>query len=163
MIYHLNKLKHEIHLVCSDAGKKICDYENCTFGFDLVNQVYSNDDLFASLSSGSFKIDGMVIIPCSMSTLGKIASGIADNLLTRAAAVNLKEQRKLILVPREFPLNAVHLHNMKQLVEAGAVMLPASPHFYHHPESIEDLVDTVLCRVLDHLNIEHAIGRRWGA
>jgi 4-hydroxy-3-polyprenylbenzoate decarboxylase len=161
LILHLKQLQHEVYLICTEAGKKISEYEDCTFGFELADRIYSNNDLFAPLSSGSFQYDGMVIVPCSMGTLGKIASGIADNLLTRAADVNLKERKKLIIVPREFPLNIVHLKNMKILAEAGAVILPASPHFYHHPKSIENLIDTVLSRVLDHLNLVHSIGPRW--
>lgn len=111
--------------------------------------------LDAPISSGSFPTSGMVIIPCSMNTLGAVANGLASNLIQRAASVTLKEGRKLILVPRETPLNTINLENMLKVARAGAHMLPAMPGFYHHPESVEDLVDFVVARVLDSLHIEH--------
>jgi len=101
------------------------------------------------------------VVPCSGTTLAKIATGIADNLVTRAAAVALKERRTLILVPRETPLSAIALENMLKLARAGAVILPASPGFYGKPKRIEDLVDFVVARILDHIGVDHAIGARW--
>jgi 4-hydroxy-3-polyprenylbenzoate decarboxylase len=101
------------------------------------------------------------VVPCSGTTIAKIASGIADNLITRAAAVALKEQRKLILVPRETPLSAVALENLLKLARLGAVVLPASPGFYGRPREVEDLVDFVVARILDHLGVEHELGPRW--
>jgi len=123
--------------------------------------VYREDDLAAAPASGSRLFRAFAIIPCSGTTLAKIATGIADNLVTRAAAVALKEDRKLILVPRESPLSAIALENMLKLARLGVVILPASPGFYGQPKRIGDLVDFVVARVLDHLGVEHAIGSRW--
>jgi 4-hydroxy-3-polyprenylbenzoate decarboxylase len=119
-------------------------------------------DFTASIASGSIPTDGMVILPCSMSTLGAIASGITTNLITRAADVHLKERRKLILVPRETPLNLIHLENMVTVTRAGAVVLPAMPGWYHHPRRLEDLIDFVVARVCDQLGIPNALSPRWG-
>jgi 4-hydroxy-3-polyprenylbenzoate decarboxylase len=104
----------------------------------------------------------MVICPCTMGTLAAVAAGLSDSLIERAADVTLKEGRKLILVPRETPFSALHLENMLKLARAGAVILPANPGFYHHPKRIEDLVDFVVARVLDHLGIQHSLMQRWG-
>jgi len=123
--------------------------------------VYREDDLAAGPASGSRLFQALVVIPCSGTTLAKIATGIADNLVTRAAAVALKENRKVILVPRETPLSAIALENMLKLARLGVVILPASPGFYGQPKRIGDLVDFVVARVLDHLGVEHAIGSRW--
>ena len=103
----------------------------------------------------------MVVVPCSTGTLGRIAGGVSDNLITRAADVCLKERRRLILVPRETPLSAIHLENMLRLAQAGAVVLPAMPGFYHRPQSVQDLVDFVVGKVLDRLGVDHALFRRW--
>jgi 4-hydroxy-3-polyprenylbenzoate decarboxylase len=119
------------------------------------------DDFFAPLASGSFRHDGMVIAPCSMNTLAAVASGVTRNLIHRAADVCLKEKRPLILVPRETPLNRIHLENMIRLADAGAIVLPAMPGFYHNPQTIEDLVDSVLARVLDHLGLDNKLSLRW--
>ena len=161
LIHYLKKLDHEVHLICTDAGKQVSDYEKVTYGFELADKVYPVNDLFSAVASGSFVYDGLVIVPCSMGTLGKIANGVGDNLLTRAADVRLKERKSLIIVPREFPLNAIHLENMQKVNAAGALILPAAPHFYNHPKTIEDLVDTVIARIFDQLNISHSIGKRW--
>ena len=117
--------------------------------------------MFVPFVSGSAKFDAMVIIPASMGTVGRIASGVSDTTIARAADVFLKEQRKLILVPRETPYNLIHLRNMVTLTEAGATIIPASPSFYSRPQTITDLVDTIIARVLDHLGIEHALSKRW--
>ena len=162
LMRHLKALNHTVEFVCTDAGKKVAYYEKSAECFDLADKVYSNEDYFAPIASGSYTYDGLVILPCSMGTLGKIASGVADNLLCRAADVRLKERRRLIIVPREMPFSGLHLQNMARLAEWGACILPACPHFYHHPQNIEDLVDTVLARVLDQLELEHSIGERWG-
>lgn len=116
---------------------------------------------FSPPASGSFQHDGMVIVPCSMGTAARIANGISDDLVTRAADVCLKERRKLILVPRETPWNLIHLRNMTQLTEAGAVILPAAPGFYHKPQTINDLVDHVVGRILNQLGIEHRLVPEW--
>ena len=113
-------------------------------------------------ASGSFPVDGMAVVPCSMSTLGAIASGHGDNLIHRAADVTLKERRTLVLVPRESPLSAIHLENMLRLARAGAIILPASPGFYHGPRSVDDMVDFIVSRVLDAFGVENSLVRRWG-
>ena len=124
--------------------------------------VFGREEWFAPVASGSNPPDAMVVCPCSMGTLAAIAHGLADNLIERAADVVLKEGRKLILVPRETPLSAIHLENMLRLARAGAVILPPSPGFYHHPQTVADLVDFVVARVLDQLAVPHALMRRWG-
>lgn len=123
---------------------------------------YHYKDLNVNFISGSNPFDAFVIIPCSMGTLGRISAGLSDNLILRIADVALKEQRKLILVPRETPLNYIHLRNMSELVKAGAVILPACPGFYHHPKTLNELVDFVVLRVLDHLGINTEMAIRWG-
>jgi 4-hydroxy-3-polyprenylbenzoate decarboxylase len=123
---------------------------------------HHHQDFRAGIASGSFPTGGMVIIPCSMSTLGAIAGGITTNLITRAADVHLKERRKLILVPRETPLSLIHLENMVRVTRAGAVVLPAMPGWYHHPRRLEDLVDFVVGRVCDQFGIHNALSPRWG-
>lgn len=125
-------------------------------------RVYGRDDWFAPIASGSNPADAMVVCPCTMGTLGKIANGISDDLICRAADVMLKEKRPLILVPRETPFSAIHLENMLKLSRAGAVILPPNPGFYHHPQSAQDLVDFVVARVLDHLGVKHELVKRWG-
>lgn len=127
----------------------------------LATQTYQIDDLKARVSSGSFRTDGMVVIPCSMKTLGGIASGYADNLLLRAAEVTMKEKRPLVLVVRETPLTLIHLENMATAVRAGAIILPAMPAFYHRPKTIGDLVNYVVGKVLDVLGIDHQLYLRW--
>jgi 4-hydroxy-3-polyprenylbenzoate decarboxylase len=125
-------------------------------------RVFGREEWFAPVASGSNPADAMVICPCSMGTLAAVACGLADNLIERAADVMLKEQRQLILVPRETPFSAIHLENMLRLSRAGAVILPANPGFYHHPARLEDLVDFVVARVLDLLRVEHQLLPRWG-
>lgn len=118
---------------------------------------------FTPPASGSFRHDGMVIVPCSMGTAGRIANGISNDLLTRSADVCLKEKRPLILVPREMPWNLIHLRNMTQLAEAGATILPASPAWYQKPQSLEDLADTVVARILQQLGVEQNVMAQWMA
>jgi len=124
-------------------------------------QLQRRDNLAAKAASGSHPQEGMVIVPCSMGTLGAIASGLSTNLIQRAADVTLKERRRLVLVPRETPYNAIHLENMLRLTNAGALIIPASPGFYHRPQTIEGLVDHFVFRILDHLGIPHAGSTRW--
>ena len=167
----------EIYLIISSAGYKVLEHETGYSGesfssflkdkgviFNKKAQLYTynQDNLFAPPASGSFRNDGMVIVPCSMKTLGAIAAGIADNLIHRAADVNLKEKRPLILLPRETPLNIIHLKNMYVAAKTGATIMPPSPSFYSNPENIFDLVDSVIARVLDHLKIEHDLIKQWG-
>lgn len=128
----------------------------------LPFKLYDNKDFFAPFASGSAKYECMVICPCSMGLLGRIANGVSDDLISRAADVILKERRKLIIVARETPLNVIHLKNMLSLTEAGAIICPAMPSFYSKPESIEELVDTVVYRVIDLMQIENN-SYRWGS
>lgn len=123
---------------------------------------HSYKDYSAGIASGSFATDGMVICPCSMGTLGSIANGLSTNLVHRAADVHLKERRKLIIVPRETPLGSIQLGNMKTLSDAGAVIMPAMPGFYHQPKSILDLVDFLVVRICDQLGVETDLMNRWG-
>ena len=150
----------KVHIIISDMAAKIAAHEGVSLeGFRA--EYHANDKLFASIASGSHKYDGMVVIPCSAKTLAAIANGYADNLITRTADVCLKEHRKCILVTREMPLSKIHLKNMLAAEEAGATIMPASPGFYHKPKKIDDLVDMVVARVLDHLDIEHNLVQRW--
>ena len=125
--------------------------------------VYAREDWMAPVASGSNPADAMAICPCSMGTLGAIAHGLADNLIERAADVMLKERRPLVLVPRETPLSVIHLDNMLKLAHAGAVILPPAPGFYTHPQTVADLVDFVVARILDQLHVPHDLVARWGA
>jgi len=125
-------------------------------------EVYGREEWFAPLASGSNPPDAMVVCPCSMGTLAAIAQGLASRLIERAADVVLKEGRKLVLVPRETPLSTIHLENMLRLARAGAVILPPNPGFYHHPRHVEDLVDFVVARILDQLQVSHSLLQRWG-
>jgi flavin prenyltransferase len=124
--------------------------------------IHEPNDWSSLYASGSARVDGYVLCPCSMGTLGTIAAGAMDNLVHRAASVAIKEGRKLVLMPRETPLSTIHLENMLRLRQAGAVILFLAPGFYHRPRSIADLVDFVVARALDQLGVEHALGRRWG-
>jgi 4-hydroxy-3-polyprenylbenzoate decarboxylase len=123
---------------------------------------FDEDYMYAPIASGSIKVDAMVVIPCSMKTLASIASGFTSNLIERAADVTLKEKRKLIIVPRETPLSAIHLRNMLILAELGCHIIPAMPAFYHHPKRISDMVDFIAGRVLDSMGIENDLSPRWG-
>jgi 4-hydroxy-3-polyprenylbenzoate decarboxylase len=124
--------------------------------------VYAREDWLSPVASGSNPGDAMAVCPCSMGTLGAIAGGLADNLIERAADVMLKERRPLVLVPRETPLSAIHLENMLKLARAGAVILPPAPGFYTRPQSVADMVDFVVARVLDHLHVPNDLVQRWG-
>ena len=125
-------------------------------------RVFGREDWNAPVASGSNPADAMVVCPCSMGTLAAIAHGLSDNLIERAADVMLKEQRKLILVPREAPFSTLHLENMLTLSKMNAVILPANPGFYHRPESVEAIVDFIVARILDQLGIQHTLMARWG-
>jgi 4-hydroxy-3-polyprenylbenzoate decarboxylase len=152
------------HLIITDSARKIIEIETDFSPEDiekLASYVHPPDDFSAPVASGSHPFDAMVIVPCSMGTLSAIASGSSDTLITRAADVCLKEKRRLILVPRETPLSLVQLKNMVAVAEAGAVVLPACPAFYSRPESLEELVDVLVGRVLDLLGVENDLYRRW--
>lgn len=164
LLQELNKMDHEIHLVVSEGAKKILQYET-TYTYNIIKTqarvVYDNDDLFASPASGSYLIDGMIVIPCSMKTLSSIAHGFADTLTSRAASCCLKEGKKLILVIRESPLDLPGITNMLIAKESGAIILPAMPAFYHKPERIDDLVDFIVGKVFDQLGLKHSLFKRW--
>ncbi len=160
----LNELKVETHLIVTAWGQSILEQEtDLTFEkvSSLADYVYDDTDLSAGPSSGSFKIDGMVVIPCSMKTVASISSGITSSLLTRVADVTLKEGRRLILVPRETPLSAVHLKNLNDLSRFGVTILPAMPGFYNKPKSLGDLVDHIVGKVLDQLDLKHNLYEPW--
>lgn len=170
LVEELIKMGNEVALVFTYYGKKVLQYE-LDISIESILQeykgytgnisIYDNMDLFAPIASGSYPVEGMAILPCSMTTLAKAANGISDNLLNRAADVCLKEKRKLIIVPRETPLNAIHLKNMLKLNEAGAVILPAMPSFYHKPKTMEDMVDSIVGRVLKSLEICNKLYTEW--
>jgi len=160
----LKDAKVAVHLTISASGEINLKLETGMTEDQLsgfAEAVYPPTDLAAPISSGSFPIDGMVIVPCSMKTLAAIANGYSDNLIARAADVTLKERRPLIIVPRETPLNQIQLKNMLTLAKSGAIILPASPGFYHSPKNIEDLVDQVVGKIMDALQIENTLYKRW--
>ncbi len=154
-----------VRLVVTNAGEITLKHECKTTKEELAEEtgaLLENDkNIGAKSASGSANIDAVVLCPCSGTTLGKLGAGIGDNLITRSAIVALKERRKLILVPREAPYATVHLENMHKLSQWGAIVIPASPGFYNHPQSIDDMVDFVVARILDHIGVEHVLGTRW--
>jgi len=137
----------EVELIITKTGEAVLKHEGCEALLQNCGKIHEIDDFFAPPATGSSCYSGMAVLPCSMGTLGRIAAGTSDNLLIRAADVCLKENRPLVLVPREMPLNEIHLENMLKLKRAGATIIPASPHFYKHPKTIEELTDTVVERV----------------
>lgn len=158
---HLNAKDIHTDLVFSKNALINWEMENPNPIASLPFKVFANTDFFAPFASGSAGYDAMVIIPCSMGLIGRIANGISVDLISRTADVMLKERKKLILVPRESPYNLIHLRNMTSITEAGGIICPASPSFYQHPETIDDLVMTIIYRVLDLLGIENS-SYRWG-
>jgi 4-hydroxy-3-polyprenylbenzoate decarboxylase len=166
--------KQPVQLIVSDHGLRLLRTETDVgsvselrahvgaSAWDAHVTTFDDGDRGAAPASGSARNRGMVICPCSMGTISAISQGTSRSLVERAADVALKERRTLIVVPRETPYSAIHLENMLRLTRAGAVVLPASPGFYHRPQSVSELVDFVVARVLDHLGVEHSIGRRWG-
>ncbi len=171
---------HDVKAVITEAGRRVFEVE---MGLQLPGgasadrivlsewlhadtlpgslEVFDNRDVAATIASGSYPTGGMAIVPCSTGTLGRIANGVSSGLLERAADVCLKERRTLIVVPRETPLSLVHLRNMTAITEAGAIVMPAMPGFYHRPQSVQDLVDMVAGRVLAHLGVESSILKKW--
>ncbi|MBI2928187.1 MAG: UbiX family flavin prenyltransferase [Verrucomicrobia bacterium] len=162
LLDNLDPRQHEVHVVLSSYAHQVVNTE-LPGGLRLREGVAQHGvrSMNAPFASGSNPLDAMVVIPCTMGTLGRIAHGYSEDVLLRAADVMLKERRKLILVPRETPLNLVHLKNMELLLLAGATILPANPSFYTNPTTIEQVVDTVVGRVLDHLGVQHSLVPRW--
>ncbi len=155
---------HEIGIVASDSGTKVMGFETGKRPEDFEGEgitVYDNSNLAADISSGTSAFDAMIVAPCSTSTLAKINCGIADNLITRVAAVSIKEGRKLVLVPREMPLSSIALRNMKELSEIGVVIIPPVMEFYTKPQSIDDMVSFVAGRALDSVGIKHNLYSPW--
>ena len=160
----LHSVNIQTYLIISEWAKKNIEIETdktLEYVKSLSSVNYDNFKLDASVSSGSFLHDGMVIVPCSMKSLSSIANGYDDTLISRAASVTLKESRKLIIVPRETPLSRIHLENMIKLQEAGAIILPAMPGFYHKPSTIDEIIDHLVGKILDQLKIEHDLFKRW--
>jgi 4-hydroxy-3-polyprenylbenzoate decarboxylase len=162
LLDNLDPRQHEIHVVQSNYAQAVLA-EELPGGLRLPAGVKTHGlkSMNVPFASGSNPFDAMVIIPCTMGTLGRIAHGFSEDVLQRAADVMLKERRKLILVPRETPLNLVHIKNLELLLLAGAVILPANPSFYTRPQNVEQVVDTVVARVLDHLGVAHSLVARW--
>ena len=154
----------ETHLVISDAANLTLHQEVGMQRRDveaLADVVHKNRDVGAAIASGSFQSDGMIVAPCSMKTLAAVALGLSDNLITRAADVVLKERRRLVLMVRETPFNLAHLRNMTAVTEMGGIIFPPLPSFYQRPQSIEEMVDFTVARVLDLFGVEHALAPRW--
>lgn len=177
LIQRLMALPVEIHLIVTADGRKVLQHELGAGGdvLEIVRERYGTephpgarilehrpDRFFSPPASGSFRHDGMAVVPCSMKTLAAVAAGYADNLLTRAADICFKERRPLVVVPREMPFSRVHLENMLKVTDAGGVILPPAPGFYRRPQSIEDLVDFVTGRILDHLGVPNELVKEWG-
>jgi flavin prenyltransferase len=176
LIEILKDLCDTVYVIATESGLAVAQYElgqteakkdwslikllKRDLKFDNV-KIFEQDNLFAPIASGSALADKMVLIPCSMGTLARVAQGISSNLIERSADAMIKEQRKLVIVPRETPLSPIHLENMLKLSRMGVHMIPAMPAFYHHPQSIDDLVDFVVSRVLDSIGLQHPIQKRW--
>jgi 4-hydroxy-3-polyprenylbenzoate decarboxylase len=166
----LNDSGTPVRLIVSGYGLRLLAAETEIDGIEALRaatgdwsrlELYDSLDRGATPASGSAPSAGMVVCPCSMGTLASIAAGTSRSLVERAADVALKERRPLILVPRETPLSLIHLENMTRLTRAGATIMPAAPGFYHRPQSIDDMVDFVVARILDHLGVDHQLGKRW--
>ena len=161
----LKEFDVEVHLTCSPSAELVNKHEGDGRSWKsvlaLADVIHDNDNLAASIASGSFRAKAMAIVPCSGTTLGKLAAGISDNLVTRAALVMLKERRQLILVPRETPLSTIYIDNMLKLSNAGAIIAPASPAFYNKPKTLEDNINFIVGRVLDLLGDDSDIFSRW--
>lgn len=150
----------ELHVIVSQRGAELLDIElGLDAGYFAKENatVYKNSKINSPIASGSFRIDGMVVVPASMGTIGRIASGVSGNLIERTADVALKEKNKLIIVPRETPFSSIHLKNLLTLDQAGALIMPASPGFYQNPKTVDDLVDFIVSRILDRLDVEHGL------
>jgi 4-hydroxy-3-polyprenylbenzoate decarboxylase len=162
LLDNLDPHEHEVHLILSNYAQVVIQ-EELPEGLQVPDGVsrHGLKSMNIPFASGSNPADAMVVIPCTMGTLGRIAHGFADDALLRSADVTLKERKKLILVPRETPLNLVHVKNFELLIQAGATIIPANPSFYQRPQTITEVVDTVVARVLDHIGVAHQLVRRW--
>jgi 4-hydroxy-3-polyprenylbenzoate decarboxylase len=160
-LQQLNSQIHEVAIVMSDNAKQVWQFELDNQDYDqLPYKIYARHDFMAPFASGSARFDTMVIVPCSMGTLGRIAGGISDDLITRAADVILKERRKLILVARDMPLNLIHIRNMQTVTEAGGIICPAIPSYYSKPKTVEEVAMTVVNRIIDLIGLENE-SYRW--
>lgn len=164
---HLKRRGHDVSLIVTATGREVVEYEGQKELFSFADKTFDVDDFFAECASGSADYAGMAVVPCSMGTLGRIAAGTSDNLMVRSADVCLKERRPLVIVPREMPYNLIHIENMERVTRAGAVVIPASPQFYSKPATVEELVDTVVAKILKHLGAASAescaaIVKPWG-
>lgn len=175
LVQELLKANHKVHLMITDAGWQVLKQElnwdisdrnkalEKHFGYLGTDLNYHTlQDFNAPIASGSYRVDGMVVVPCSMGTMAKISQGISGNLLERAADVMLKEGNKLVIVPRETPLNTIQIRNMLTLSEAGARIVPAMPGYYHKPSNMGQLIDHLVGKVLDTLEVPHSLFKRWG-
>ena len=162
LLLKIDATAHELHLVLSGFARQVIRDEIGELQVPAGVQQHGDKSINATFSSGSARFDAMVICPCSMGTLGRIAAGTSDSAIIRAADVFLKERRKLILVPRETPWNLIHARNVCTLLEAGAIVMPASPGFYSRPTTVEAVADTVVDRILDHLDLPVSGTFRWG-
>ena len=165
LLEELAKSKVEAHLVMSEWAEKCLAMETGYSAGDVRSMAarsYKAGDMAAAVSSGTFQVDAMAVMPCSMKTLSAVANGYDDTLVARAAGVTIKESRKLVLAVRESPLSAVHLENMLKLARLGVVIMPPAPAFYSRPESVSDIVDHAVGKCLDQLGIGHSLYRRWG-
>ena len=161
LLEQIDSKAHEVHLVMSSHAQQVAKHELGVFKLPKSVMLHTENDLNVPFVSGSARFDAMVIVPCSMATLGRIASGSGDSALLRAADVFLKERRKLIMVPRETPWSLIHARNVVTLLEAGAIVLPAVPSFYSRPKSVVDVVDTVVWRILDQIGLPNSKAFRW--
>jgi len=161
LLHYISPQEHEIHLLLSNYAKQVIHEEIDELIVPAGVIQHGNQSMNVPFVSGSARFDAMVIVPCSMGTIGRIAAGTSETTILRAADVFLKEKRKLIVVPRETPWNLIHARNITTLIEAGATVLPASPSFYSRPGTLEEIADTVVFRILDHLDIPHPAAFRW--
>jgi 4-hydroxy-3-polyprenylbenzoate decarboxylase len=161
LLQYLEGAKHELHVVLSAYAKQVLHEELGDFKIPVGAIEHSDKSMNAPFASGSAKFDAMIVVPCSMGTLSRIAHGSSESLILRAADVFLKERRKLILVPRETPWNLIHARNAVAVIEAGAILVPASPSFYSHPKNLSELADTVVWRILDQLGLDAPNACRW--
>jgi len=161
LLQALAETDHHVDIVLSPHAAEVAASETGPLHLPSKFPVHPDNTMQVPFVSGSAKYDAMAIVPCSMGTLGRIAHGYSDSTITRAADVFLKERRKLLLVPREMPWNLVHARNVVTLIEAGALILPASPSYYGKPETVQEVVDTVVARILDHLGVTHGLSHRW--